>query len=97
MEALQIAASSLLLKQASISVHGGYTLGDVAQTADEAGDVIRDGGMRSPARYYGDRMMIGYLNDPERTAKVMQNRLGLHRRRRHLGAGRTAAHGWARR
>ena len=72
MEALQIAASSLLLKQASISVHGGYTRGNIAQTVDEAGDVIRDGGI-GRLRYYGDRMMIGYLDDPERTAEVMQD------------------------
>ena len=72
MEALQIAASSLLLKQASISVHGGYTRGNIAQTVDEAGEVIRDGGI-GRLRYYGDRMMIGYLDDPERTAEVMQH------------------------
>ncbi len=72
MEALQIAASSLLLKQASISVHGGYTHGNIAQTVDEGGDVIRDGGI-GRLRYYGDRMMIGYLDDPERTAEVIQD------------------------
>ena len=72
MEALQIAASSLLLKQASISVHGGYTRGNIAQTVDEAGHVIRNGGI-GRLRYYGDRMMIGYLDDPERTAEVMQD------------------------
>jgi acyl-coenzyme A synthetase/AMP-(fatty) acid ligase len=72
MEALQIAASSSLLKQGSISVHGGYTRGYVAQTDDETGEVIRNGGI-GRLRYYGDRMMIGYLDDPERTAEVMQN------------------------
>jgi acyl-coenzyme A synthetase/AMP-(fatty) acid ligase len=72
MEALQIAASSLLLKQASISVHGGYTHGNIAQTVNEAGDVIRDGGI-GRLRYYGDRMMIGYLDDPQLTAEVMQD------------------------
>lgn len=72
MEALQIAATSLSLKQASISIHGGYTRGNIAQTVDEAGDVIRDGGI-GRLRYYGDRMMIGYLDDPERTAEVMQD------------------------
>ena len=72
MEALQIAASSLLLKQGSISVHGGYTRGNIAQAVDEAGEVIRDGGI-GRLRYYGDRMMMGYLDDPERTAEVMQD------------------------
>jgi acyl-coenzyme A synthetase/AMP-(fatty) acid ligase len=72
MEALQIATSSLLLKQASISVHGGYTRGNIAQTVDEAGDVIRDGGI-GRLRYYGDRMMIGYLDDSERTTEVIQD------------------------
>ena len=72
MEALQIAVSSSVLKQASVSVHGGYTRGNIAQTIDEAGDVIRDGGI-GRLRYYGDRMMIGYLDDPEQTAEVMQD------------------------
>ena len=72
MEALQIAASSLLRKQASITVHGGYTHGNIAQTVNEAGDVIRDGGI-GRLRYYGDRMMIGYLDDPQLTAEVMQD------------------------
>jgi len=72
MEALQIAASSLSLKRGSISVHGGYTRGNIAQTVNEVGDVIRDGGI-GRLRYYGDRMMMGYLDDPERTAEVIQN------------------------
>ena len=72
MEALQIAVSSLLIKQASIAVHGGYTRGNIAQTVNEACEVIRDGGV-GRLRYYGDRMMIGYLDDPARTAEVMQN------------------------
>ena len=72
MEALQIAASSLLLKRGSISVHGGYTRGNIAQTVDEASEVIRDGGI-GRLRYYGDRMMMGYLDDPEQTDEVIQD------------------------
>jgi acyl-coenzyme A synthetase/AMP-(fatty) acid ligase len=72
MEALQIAVSSLLIKQASIAVHGGYTRGNIAQTVNEAFEVIRDGGI-GRLRYYGDRMMIGYLDDPARTAEVMRD------------------------
>jgi long-subunit acyl-CoA synthetase (AMP-forming) len=55
-----------------MSVHGGYTYGNIAQTVDDAGEVIRDGEI-GRLRYYGDRIMVGYLDDPERTAEVMQD------------------------
>jgi len=59
-------------QRGSVFAHGGYPHGAVAQTVDDAGEVIRDGGIGS-LRILGDRLMNGYLDDPERTAEAVRD------------------------
>lgn len=64
--------NDLTLKRGSVFAHGGHTLDVVAQTMDEAGEIIRDGGVGN-VHVYGGRLMIGYLEDPDLTAAAINN------------------------
>ena len=62
--------NDLALWRGSIFVHGGYAHDCVAQTVDEAGNVIRDGTI-GRVRIHSDRLMVGYLDDPGRSAEAL--------------------------
>jgi acyl-CoA synthetase (AMP-forming)/AMP-acid ligase II len=59
------------LHRASVFVHGGHAVSAVAQTVDEADDVLTDGSI-GRLRIYSDRLMSGYLDAPEQTARALR-------------------------
>jgi acyl-CoA synthetase (AMP-forming)/AMP-acid ligase II len=62
--------NDLALRRGSIFVHGGYAHDCVAQTVDEAGNVIRDGTI-GRVRIHSDRLMLGYFDDPGRSSEAL--------------------------